>query len=374
MLQSISKWQKASEGRRMLTRKQLPPAGGRRIPLSVILALGLTLGACGGGQTSSESDAREEVAVAENEESGGTTGERVGSESFALPGEEVFPEGIGVDKSNGDFYVGSTQDGTIYRGNADAPGEAKVFLEGGTDGRDAATGIKVDQQGRLFIAGRRTGRAFVYDTASGELIKAFETPPGGDTLINDLTFTEDAAYFTDSFRPTLYRVPLTPDSVGDLEPWLDFEGTPLQYEEGFNLNGISASDDGRYLITVRYNAGDLWRIDTETREVSQVDLGGETLTNGDGILLDGRSLYVVRNDPGVIDRVELSQDLLSGEVVEEINAPSFRFPTTIAEYGGRLLVVNSQLNLENGGSMGEAGEPELPFTISGVSYPGATRP
>ena len=91
-------------------------------------------------------------------------------------------------------------------------------------------------------------------------------------------------------------------------------------------------------------------------------------------MLDGRSLYVVRNDPGVIDRVELSQDLLSGEVVEEINDPSFRFPTTIAEYGGRLLVVNSQLNLENGGSMGEAGEPELPFTISGVSYPGATRP
>lgn len=209
----------------MLTREQLLPAGGRRrLPLSVILALGLTLGACGGGQTSSESDAREEVAAAKNTESGGTTGGSAGSESFALPGERVFPEGIGVDKSNGDFYVGSTQDGTIYRGNADAPGEVEVFLEGGTDGRDAATGVKVDQQGRLFIAGRRTGRAFVYDTASGELIKSFETPPGGDTLINDLTFTEDAAYFTDSFRPTLYRVPLTPESVGDLEPWLDFEG------------------------------------------------------------------------------------------------------------------------------------------------------
>ncbi len=87
-----------------------------------------------------------------------------------------------------------------------------------------------------------------------------------------------------------------------------------------------------------------------------------------------RSLYVVRNDPGVIDRVELSQDLLSGEVIEEIYYPSFRFPRTIAEYGGRLLVVNSQLNLESGGSMGEADEPELPFTVSGAPYSGATRP
>lgn len=98
----------------MSTREQLLPAGGRRwLPLSVILALGLALGACGGGeQTSSESESREEVAGVENKETGGGTGGSAGSESFALPGEGVFPEGIGVDKSNGDFYVGSTRDGT----------------------------------------------------------------------------------------------------------------------------------------------------------------------------------------------------------------------------------------------------------------------
>jgi len=340
-----------------------------------VAALSFALAACGGtdaGGTPSEAGDRAEETTA-----GTASGSETRAiETYALPGERVFPEGVAVDKATGDFYVGSTQDGTIYRGDVEDPGEgAEVFLEGGDDGREAVTGMKVDGQGRLFAAGRSTGRAFVYDAGSGELIRAFETAREGEEgLINDVTFTEDAAYFTDSFRPVLWRVPLRGGEVGEIEPWLDFEGTPLRYEDGFNLNGISVSDDGRYLVAVRYNAGDLWRIDTETREVRRIDLGGEALTNGDGIMLDGRTLYVVRNDPGVISQVELSEDLSSGEVAGEINDPSFRFPTTIAEYGGRLLVVNSQLNLEPGGSMGTAAPPELPFTVSGVPLPGATRP
>lgn len=347
----------------------------RRTLAVLVLLFLLILGACGGTLQGASEESTSNDTSTESVPTEPAREQTPAAASFALPGEQVFPEGIGVDKSNGDFYVGSTQDGTIYRGNVEEPGEeAEVFLQPGADGREAATGIKVDPQGRLFVAGRRTGRAFVYDTGSGELIKAFQSPPGGDSLINDLTFTEDAAYFTDSFRPVIYRVSRTEEEVGEFEPWLELEGTPLRYEEGFNLNGISASDDGRYLLAVRYNAGDLWRIDTETKEVRQVDLGGENLTNGDGLLLDGLTLYAVRNDPGIVARIELSDDLLSGEVVEEIEDPSFRFPTTLAEYGGRLLVVNSQLNLEPEGAMGTAAEPELPFTVSSVSYPGATRP
>ncbi len=36
-------------------------------------------------------------------------------ESFALPGEAVFPESIGIDKTTGDVYVDSLADGAIYR-------------------------------------------------------------------------------------------------------------------------------------------------------------------------------------------------------------------------------------------------------------------
>jgi Cu-Zn family superoxide dismutase len=282
-------------------------------------------------------------------------------ESYALPGSATFPEGVAYDPATGDFFVGSTQSGAVYRGNVrDDSGETEVFLEGGADGRGGVTGMKVDGEGRLWISGRDSGRAFVYDTGSGELIKAFETPGAASTLINDVTVTQDAAYFTDSFRPTLFRVPLSQGGIGEIEPWLDFGGTPIQYRGGFNLNGIAATEDGRYLITVQFNTGELYRIDTETREITEIDLGGETLKTGDGLLLDGRTLYVVRESPGEIVPVRLSEDFASGTAGEAFSDPSFRFPTTIAGYEDRLLVVNSQLNTTR---------PKLPFTVSSVPIP-----
>lgn len=324
----------------------------RAAPRWLLAATGLVLTACAsGGQAATPGAAA----------SAPPTG---GAVTYTLPGDRVFPEGVGVDKATGDFYAGSSEDGTVYRGTVGQPGEAEVFLEPGVDGRDAATGIKVFE-GRLFVAGRGTGRLFVHDAETGELIRALETP-GEPGLVNDLTFAGGAAYVTDSFRPVVYRVPLTADGVGDIEPWLDLTGTPIEYGDGFNLNGISASDDGRHLLTVHTGTGELWRIDVETQAVEQVDLGGASLTTGDGLLLDGRTLYAVRNSPGVVLRIELSEDLRSGEVTQEIADPSFRYPTTLAEYDGQLLVVNSQF--------GAGDSPDLPFTVSGVPYPGATRP
>jgi len=290
-----------------------------------------------------------------------------GNAPYRLPGGAVFPEGVAVDKANGDLFVGSTADGTVYRGDVEEPGELEVFLEPGADGRESVTGMKVDTQGRLLVAGRRTGRVFAYDTATGELVAALEVPGSGDSLVNDLTVTPDAAFVTDSFRPVVYRLPLDEAGVGEVELWLDLEGTPLQYEDGFNLNGISASDDGRYLLTVQSNTGALWRIDTDTREVTEVDLDGETLEGGDGLLLDGRQPLVVRNDPPVVAHVELAEDLASGEVVEEITDETFDYPTTVAEQGGRLLVVNSQLDREGG-------DADEPFTVSAVPFPGSNGP
>lgn len=297
----------------------------------------------------------------------GGAANQASAEIFTLPGEAVFPEGIGVNHATGDFFVGNTQDGTVYKGNARNPGELEVFLEPGSDGRTAVSGLRVDDQGRLFVAGWFTGRAFVYDAESGDLIKALETPAAEQTVVNDVTFAGDAAYFIDSYRPIIFRVSRTANSIGDLEPWLDLTGTAIQYSDGFNLSGVTASDDGRYLVAVQENTGTFYRIDTETKEVRQIDLGGETFVFSDGLLLDGQTLFVVRSDPGVVHQLALSQDLLRGEVVRNLDDPSLRFPTSAAEFGGRLLVVNSQLNAEPGGVMTDQGvTAELPFTVSSL--------
>ncbi|WP_207955740.1 SMP-30/gluconolactonase/LRE family protein [Rubrobacter marinus] len=283
---------------------------------------------------------------------------------YPLPGEEVFPEGIALDAATGDFFVGSTTDGTIFSSNVSGPGvEASVFSEGGADGRTTAIGMKTDGAGRLFVAGGDTGRMFVYDTATGALIEGFEN--GREmTFVNDVTLTPDgSAFFTDSMNPELYRV--FPDGAGgyELESYLSFEGTPAEYGEGFNLNGIQSSADGRYLVTVKSSTGELFRIDTTTKEVSLIDTGGADLTNGDGLLLDGQTLYVVRNQQELIVPVELSADFSSGTAGEPFTDESFMYPTTIAGSGGDVFAVNSQFDAR------ETGSPELPFNVSSVHIP-----
>jgi hypothetical protein len=75
-------------------------------------------------------------------------------------------------------------------------------------------------------------------------------------------------------------------------------------------------------------------------------------------------LYVVCGQDGLITPVELAEDFASGEAGEGFSDPSFASPTTIAKFGNRLLVVNSQFDRRESGE-----SPELPFTVSGVETP-----
>jgi Cu-Zn family superoxide dismutase len=306
----------------------------------------------------------------------------------------LFPEGIAADNKSGDFYVSSVADGSIYSGNVSSS-NAKLFLRGGPaqeDGRTSATGLKLDA-GRLFVAGAGTGKVFIYNASSGNLIRSFEAqgceppppPSPPPCFLNDLAINPQTgdAYITDSFRPILWRVPAeeikNSSTTGELEPWLDLTGTPIEYTPGqFNLNGIVATPDGRYLLTVQSNTGNLYRIDTQTKppQVSLVEgLGKEALLNGDGLVLKGDTLYVVRNQ-GLITKVSLDSldgESPSGHVEGNTLVPIPEdFPTTAALARGRLLVVNSQF--AEGGIAPvlvppEDPEPEIPFTVSAIPAP-----
>lgn len=169
---------------------------------------------------------------------------------------------------------------------------------------------------------------------------------------------------------TIYVTSTTDDAGGfRLERWLDLTGTAIRYQTGFNLNGIEATEDGRYLFTVQSNTGQLFRIDTRTHAVAEVDLGGARLPNGDGLFLRGTTLYAVQNAEQVITEVRLrglGPGTPSGQVVGRLTDPSLRYPTTIEEVQGRLLVVNSQFDRRGPGLT-----PTLPFTVSVIRANGA---
>ena len=284
--------------------------------------------------------------------------------SYTLPGDRVFPKGVAYRAGSQNFYVGSTTDGTIFKGTLGKK-DTEVLLAPSAE-RPSAIGMKVDEAGRLYVAGGASGKIFVYDTASRALIRAFDTPaaaPGG-TFINDVALTPEGAYFTDSIRPVLFRVARTAAGVGEPTPWLDFTGTALKYQTGFNLNGIAATTDGRYLVVVQSNTGKLFRITVADKTVAEIDLGGGTVMSGDGILLSGQTLYVVRNSATLIVPVTMSADFSSGTLGTPFSDASLRFPTTIAQNGNRLLVVNSQFDKRGPGLT-----PELPFTVSNIALP-----
>ncbi len=281
--------------------------------------------------------------------------------TYALPGEATFPEGIAVSADERRFFVSSTTDGTILRGRVEGR-TARVFLPGGADGRTTAVGLKVDR-GRLFVAGGATGSVWVYDLRTRALIRRFDTGTGG--FLNDIAITPDGdAYVTDSQRPTLFRIALadiragTGDTVA-LAPALTYP----DFQPGFNANGIVAVDDDT-LIYVHSTLGRLYRVDLPTGTIRAIDLRGASVSAGDGLVLRGRSLYVVRNRLGLIAEVRLARDARSGRVVRERTDPTFRFPTTAALAGRRLLVVNSQFD-----KRGATAAPELPFTVSSIRRP-----
>jgi len=128
-------------------------------------------------------------------------------------------------------------------------------------------------------------------------------------------------------------------------------GPPFAATSGFNLNGIDATPNGRTLVAVQSNNGKLWRINAATGANREITLaGGESVPNGDGVLLDGRTLYVVQNQNNLVAVIALSANFTSGRVITRLSDPDFKVPTTIDEHGRRLYAVNARFNVPSPGS------------------------
>ena len=131
-----------------------------------------------------------------------------------------LPEGIAINAFPFAFF-GSRADGDIYRVNL-ITGNGSVFSQGpGTP----SVGLKVDLRARLFVAGGSGGNGRVVNAITGEIIASytFATAP---TFVNDVVLTPDAAWFTDTQRAFLYKVPF--DRFGRLPSQSEVEGDSVR--------------------------------------------------------------------------------------------------------------------------------------------------
>jgi sugar lactone lactonase YvrE len=277
------------------------------------------------------------------------------------------PEGIAVGHGT-EFFVGSLVTGEIYKGDL-RTGSGAVLVQPSPP--RLAVGLALDQRSNfLFVASAFFGQAHVYDARTGADVGVFQLTTALDAFVNDVVVTRQAAYFTDSWRPVLYRLPLGPG--GRLPGPTAAEEIPLTGDylhlppDAVNANGIDATPNGEWLLVINWSTGLLYRVDPLTGYAMLVDLGGETLPSGDGILLDGgHTLYVVQSFLNQIAVVDLDPSLLTGAVVDTIANPDFRIPSTAAELGNRLYLVNARFDVAPPGDPA----PGVEFEVVGVQKP-----
>jgi len=173
---------------------------------------------------------------------------------------------------------------------------------------------------------------------------------------------------TNSRRPVLYRIDADDrktDGVETLPVFTTFEPSEVPYlpAPAFNLGGIAASQDGRWLILAHSALRTLYRLSVEDGSVEPIDLHGEQV-GADGLVLRGRTLFAVErqglNQNAWVVKIRLKGQLDEGRVLSRTSDPTFNDPTTAALIGPWLLVVNSQFGER------ASGAPTAPFTVSRV--------
>ena len=266
--------------------------------------------------------------------------------AYTFRGKQVFPEGLTADE----HYVYSTSfaDGTVYRGKVGGD-ELKPFLPAGKDGRTSAAGIRKAGH-RLLVAGGMTGRFFVY-TDTGKLVSSYTVArPHQPTLVNDAAVAKNGdVYITDSYRPVVYRIPAA--QVNAAPPAHAPGARPLKvayrlpdYVDGVsNGNGIAATPDGRLLILGYYQSGVLCRLSLKTGDIRKIATDS-ALTEADGMLLRGHTLYLIRSEHNLVVTAHLS---LNHQRLNVLSSRTYRgadTPTALTISRGRLLVTNSQFD------------------------------
>jgi sugar lactone lactonase YvrE len=265
------------------------------------------------------------------------------------------PEGITTDGKS--VFSGSLADGAIFRADA-RTGKGKVLAPGAT-GRVAA-GLDYDRRRDvLWVVGGPTGEIRAQDADNGKVLATYEFPSDTPRFLNDVVVTRHAVFATDSSHAELAVIPLKSGGSRHLPAASAAATLPVTgdfvLQDGFNLNGIVESH--HMLISVQSNTGLLFRIDERTGNSTTIDLGGASVAGGDGLELDGRLLYVGRNQ-GEVDAFRLNRPLTSGRLVATITDPTFDVPTTVALVRHSLYVINARF--------GTPPTPDTPYWITRV--------
>jgi hypothetical protein len=224
----------------------------------------------------------------------------------------IRPEGI-TSGPGTTFYVGSLADGRIVTGDL-VTGTVDELLPG-APGRQIRGLFWDARSGLVWAAGNVGPVAHVWavDGETGEVV--LDVVVEGGVFLNDLVVTDDIVWVTDSRVDRLVGIPVDGDGQptgGDLT-LLALTGECPAYDgvNIINANGIRELPDGS-LVLHNSRFGGLWQVAPATGATVEIPaLGGPGIVGGDGLELDGTTLYNVRG--GGQNEVSVLELVLSGD-------------------------------------------------------------
>ena len=196
------------------------------------------------------------------------------------------------------------------------------------------------------MAGGFAGQAYIYNLRTGAMVASYQLTAPATSLVNDVAVTKDGAWFTDSFQPRLYFVPVSGAGVpAPTFRTLELSGPAAAISPisgAVNFNGIQATANGKTLMVAHAANAQLDTVDPTTG--ASATIAGVSVPNVDGIVLEAGRLWAVQNLSNQVSRIRLAPDLTSGVLEAVITSPLFQVPTTAARFGNRLAVVNAKFD------------------------------
>ena len=262
-------------------------------------------------------------------------------ETFAVPVDDLVPEGLAWDPVTDTFYLGSVAQRRIVR--VTRAGLATTVCGPAEHGYLAGLGLAVDaqrrrlwavstapaQDARFTAAESGTSAVHVFDLDSGGLLWSAVSPAADGYGLNDVCVLPDgAAALSASDAGLVVRCEFGGAGVG--APLCARGAVP-------GANGLCVGPDGRTLYVSAYGLG-IMRVDPGTGAVTPATVPGAAFTTMavDGLYAVPGGLVAVQNFLGLdrVARFSLRADgLLDGCRVLAARRPEFAEPTTGAVAG-----------------------------------------